>query len=77
MSENVRFVTMGIGEGAVPYPEAWEEQQRLHALRVADEIPDTVLLLTLPTVATVVLLTRPTVNAWYAHRASLRSGRGA
>ena len=36
-----------------------------------------VLLLTLPTVATVVLLTRPTVNAWYAHRAALRSGRGA
>jgi hypothetical protein len=36
-----------------------------------------VLLLTLPTVATVVLLTRPSVNAWYAHRASLRSGRGA
>ncbi|MFE7192459.1 lipoyl(octanoyl) transferase LipB [Kitasatospora sp. NPDC057541] len=36
---------MGIGEGAVPYQEAWEEQQRLHALRVADEIPDTVLLL--------------------------------
>ncbi|MFB6891746.1 lipoyl(octanoyl) transferase LipB [Kitasatospora sp. NPDC056327] len=36
---------MGTGEGAVPYQEAWEEQQRLHALRVADEIPDTVLLL--------------------------------
>ncbi len=45
MSENVRFVRMGLGEGAVPYQEAWEEQQRLHALRVADEIPDTVLLL--------------------------------
>ncbi|MEV7781747.1 lipoyl(octanoyl) transferase LipB [Kitasatospora sp. NPDC088351] len=45
MSENVRFVRMGIGAGAIPYPEAWEEQQRLHALRVADEIPDTVLLL--------------------------------
>ncbi|RYP86667.1 hypothetical protein EKO23_08320 [Nocardioides guangzhouensis] len=36
-----------------------------------------VLLLTLPTVATVVLLTRPPVNAWFAHRASQRSGRGA
>lgn len=45
MSENVRFVHMGIGERAVPYEEAWAEQQRLHALRVADEIPDTVLLL--------------------------------
>ncbi|WP_269431991.1 lipoyl(octanoyl) transferase LipB [Saccharothrix sp. ST-888] len=45
MSENVRFVRMGIGEGSVPYEEAWAEQQRLHALRVADEIPDTVLLL--------------------------------
>lgn len=45
MSEQVRFVTMGIGERAVPYPEAWDEQQRLHALRQADEIPDTVLLL--------------------------------
>ncbi|WP_099898638.1 lipoyl(octanoyl) transferase LipB [Streptomyces sp. TLI_171] len=45
VSENVRFVRMGIGERTVPYPEAWAEQQRLHALRVADEIPDTVLLL--------------------------------
>ncbi|RAJ43550.1 lipoyl(octanoyl) transferase [Kitasatospora sp. SolWspMP-SS2h] len=45
MSENVRFVRMGIGERTVPYQEAWAEQQRLHALRVADEIPDTVLLL--------------------------------
>ncbi len=45
MSENVRFIRMGIGEGAVPYQVAWEEQQRLHALRRADEIPDTVLLL--------------------------------
>ncbi|WAL71472.1 lipoyl(octanoyl) transferase LipB [Kitasatospora sp. YST-16] len=45
VSENVRFVRMGIGERTVPYQEAWAEQQRLHALRVADEIPDTVLLL--------------------------------
>lgn len=45
MSEHVRFVRMGIGEKSVPYEEAWAEQQRLHALRVADEIPDTVLLL--------------------------------
>ncbi|MER5638568.1 lipoyl(octanoyl) transferase LipB [Kitasatospora sp. NPDC002227] len=45
MSEHVRFVTMGSGTESVPYEAAWEEQQRLHALRVADEIPDTVLLL--------------------------------
>jgi hypothetical protein len=32
-----------------------------------------VLLLTLPTVATVVLLSRAPVGAWFAHRASLRS----
>jgi hypothetical protein len=32
-----------------------------------------VLLLTLPTVATVVLLSRAPVRAWFAHRASLRS----
>ncbi len=31
--------------GRVPYAEAWEEQRRLHAARVADEIGDTVLLL--------------------------------
>jgi lipoyl(octanoyl) transferase len=29
----------------VGYEQAWAEQRRLHALRVADEIPDTVLLL--------------------------------
>ncbi|EXG80836.1 lipoyl(octanoyl) transferase LipB [Cryptosporangium arvum] len=31
--------------GLNEYREVWEEQRRLHALRVADEIPDTVLLL--------------------------------
>ncbi|MGV9263717.1 lipoyl(octanoyl) transferase LipB [Kitasatospora sp. NPDC003701] len=59
MSENVRFVRMGMGEGAVPYQEAWEEQQRLHALRVADEIPDTVLLLEHPPVYTMGRRTNP------------------
>lgn len=59
MSENVRFVRMRIGEGAVPYQEAWEEQQRLHALRLADEIPDTVLLLEHPPVFTVSKRTKP------------------
>ena len=31
--------------GRVPYQAAWDEQRRLHALRVADQIRDTVLLL--------------------------------
>nr|WP_259316566.1 lipoyl(octanoyl) transferase LipB [Kitasatospora xanthocidica] len=59
MSENVRFVRMGIGERTVPYQEAWEEQQRLHALRVADEIPDTVLLLEHQSVYTMGKRTNP------------------
>ncbi|MEV7771802.1 lipoyl(octanoyl) transferase LipB [Kitasatospora sp. NPDC086791] len=59
MSENVRFVHMGIGERTVSYPEAWEEQQRLHALRVADEIPDTVLLLEHQSVYTMGKRTNP------------------
>ncbi|TDC51274.1 lipoyl(octanoyl) transferase LipB [Jiangella ureilytica] len=32
-------------EGYVPYQEAWDEQRRLHAARVAGEIDDTVVLL--------------------------------
>lgn len=32
-------------EGLVPYQEAWSEQRRLHAARVAGETPDTVMLL--------------------------------
>ena len=32
-------------EGLVPYGVAWDEQRRLHRARVADEIPDTVMLL--------------------------------
>lgn len=59
MSEHVRFVRMGIGEESVPYEAAWEEQQRLHALRVADEIPDTVLLLEHPPVYTAGKRTNP------------------
>ncbi|MFC5908073.1 lipoyl(octanoyl) transferase LipB [Streptacidiphilus monticola] len=45
MSSEIRFVHLGIGERKIPYQEALDEQLRLHALRVADEIPDTVLLL--------------------------------
>ncbi|HVX43026.1 MAG TPA: lipoyl(octanoyl) transferase LipB [Mycobacteriales bacterium] len=42
-----------IHAGLVPYEEAWERQRELHALRVADRIPDTVLLLEHPPVYTV------------------------
>jgi lipoyl(octanoyl) transferase len=38
--------------GRVPYREAWDWQRRLHARRVAAEIPDTVLLLEHPPVYT-------------------------
>jgi lipoyl(octanoyl) transferase len=38
--------------GLVAYEEAWAEQRRLHAARVAGEIPDTVLLLEHPPVYT-------------------------
>ncbi|ABK52700.1 lipoate-protein ligase B [Acidothermus cellulolyticus 11B] len=38
--------------GVVPYEEAWARQRELHALRVADEIPDTCLLLEHPPVYT-------------------------
>src|SRR4051812_21146857 len=31
--------------GRVPYLQAWDQQRALHARRVADEVPDTVLLL--------------------------------
>ncbi|GAC1322814.1 MAG: lipoyl(octanoyl) transferase LipB [Mycobacteriales bacterium] len=38
--------------GLVPYDEAWAMQRELHAQRVAEEIPDTVLLLEHPPVYT-------------------------
>jgi len=38
--------------GLTDYHEAWAEQRRLHALRVAGDIPDTVLLLSHPPVYT-------------------------
>jgi lipoyl(octanoyl) transferase len=59
VGKDVRFVRMGIGESSVPYQEAWDEQRRLHALRVADEIPDTVLLLEHPPVFTAGRRTNP------------------
>ena len=44
MSE-LRFVHLGFDPDFVDYEEAWQEQRRVHAARVADEIPDTCLLL--------------------------------
>jgi len=38
--------------GLVPYEVAWAEQRRLHAARLAGEVPDTVLLLEHPSVYT-------------------------
>lgn len=40
-----RFVRLGFGPEARDYEEVWAEQRRLHAQRVAGEVPDTVLLL--------------------------------
>ena len=41
-----------IRAGLVPYEDAWQRQRDLHAARVADEVPDTVLLLEHPPVFT-------------------------
>jgi lipoyl(octanoyl) transferase len=48
----LRYVRLGFGEEAVEYLDAWEEQRRVHAARVADEVPDTCLLLEHPAVYT-------------------------
>jgi lipoyl(octanoyl) transferase len=45
--------------GTVPYEEAWERQRALHAARVADEGPDTLLLLEHPSVYTAGKRTEP------------------
>src|SRR5215471_1722694 len=39
------FAHAGFGAGAVPYPQAWELQRRLHDRRASGQIPDTCLLL--------------------------------
>jgi lipoyl(octanoyl) transferase len=39
------FLHEGFGPAAVPYEAAWDQQRRLHAARVLDEIPDTCVLL--------------------------------
>lgn len=48
-----------IRAGLVPYEQAWAEQRRLHAERVADARPDTVLLLEHPPVYTAGKRTEP------------------
>jgi len=45
MDRELAFVGLGFDAGAVPYADAWDIQRRLHARRVAGEIPDTCLLL--------------------------------
>jgi lipoyl(octanoyl) transferase len=39
------FQQVGFGAAAVPYPAGWDLQRQVHGRRVADEIPDTCLLL--------------------------------
>jgi lipoyl(octanoyl) transferase len=48
-----------VRHGLVDYVEAWDEQKRLHAARVADTGPDTVLLLEHPSVYTAGRRTEP------------------
>jgi lipoyl(octanoyl) transferase len=45
MTGELVFAHAGFGPAAVPYLQGWELQRRLHEQRVADEIPDTCLLL--------------------------------
>lgn len=42
---DLAYVHAGFGEHAVPYADAWAHQRRLHAQRVAGEIPDTCIML--------------------------------
>ena len=56
---SLRFVRAGLGASLVDYGEAWEEQRRLHAGRVAGTEPDTVLLLEHPPVYTAGKRTQP------------------
>jgi lipoyl(octanoyl) transferase len=41
----LRHVLLGFMPNPVPYQAAWDEQRRVHAARVSNDIPDTVLLL--------------------------------
>ncbi len=55
----LRFLRLGYGDTPVEYEEAWQLQGRLHAQRVDDEVPDTVLLLEHPFVYTAGRRTEP------------------
>ncbi len=52
MTETATSTVTVLRRGLVDYVEAWEEQKRLHAARVADAGPDTVMLLEHPSVYT-------------------------
>jgi lipoyl(octanoyl) transferase len=56
---DLHVIYAGFGDTAVAYEDALAEQRRLHALRVADEIGDTVLLLEHPSVYTAGRRTQP------------------
>ena len=45
MNGELIYAHAGFGAGAVPYPDGWELQRRLHQRRVTGAIPDTCLLL--------------------------------
>ncbi len=45
MNGELIFAHAGFGSGAVPYPDGWHLQQRLHERRVSGDIPDTCLML--------------------------------
>jgi lipoyl(octanoyl) transferase len=55
----LEFVHAGFGADAVDYLLAWDRQRDLHARRVDDEMPDTVILLEHPSVYTAGKRTRP------------------
>jgi lipoyl(octanoyl) transferase len=45
VSDELLYTHLGFGPDAVDYMDAWDLQRRVHARRVADEIPDSCLLL--------------------------------
>jgi lipoyl(octanoyl) transferase len=55
----LRFVHAGFGADAVPYDRGYAEQRLLHARRVADEVPDTCVLLEHTSVYTAGKRTKP------------------